>query len=119
MWLQVLHVCLSIHLNFVSVCAKDILPAFEQLKKISAEQRPCLLNSASFEENEGGYWSLLEDCNPFDRFEGHPPKFLESYRGVAPIVSLTTLFTIVIQAASITFMLNISIMVQICVYDEE
>ena len=95
MWLQVLQVCLSIHLNFVSVCAKDILPAIEQLKKISAEQRPCLLNSVSFGENEGGYESLLEDCNPFDRFEGHPPRYPpESYRGVAPIVSLATLFTI-------------------------
>ena len=101
MWLHVLQVCLSIHLNFVSVCGKDIRPAFEQLKKISAEQRPCLLNSVSFGENEGGYESLLEDCNPFDRFEGHPPRFPESYRGVAPIVSLATLFTIVIQAACI------------------
>lgn len=101
MWLQVLHVCLSIHLNFVSVCAEDNVPAIEQLNKISAEKRPCLLNSETFEEYEGGYFSLLEDCNPFDRFKGHPPKFPDRYRGVAPIVSQATIFTIVFQACCI------------------
>ena len=86
MWLHVLQVYLSIHLNFVSVCAQDPIPAVDQIK-IAADRRPCLLNSETFRCDEGGYESLLEDCNPFDRFRGHPPQYVERYRGIAPIVS--------------------------------
>ena len=95
MWLHVLQVCLSINLNFV--CAQDTLPAIDLIKKLNAEKlpaekRPCLLESDSFEVNLGGYELLLEDCNPFDRFKGHPPKYVSKYRGTAPIVSLTLIF---------------------------
>ena len=54
-----------------------------------ALSRPCPLSlySVSFEENEGGYIELLEDCTTFNQYGGHPPWFLENFIGIAPVVS--------------------------------
>ena len=93
MWLHVLQVYVSFHFYFIIVCARDDIPAIDQLKKISPELRPCLLESDSFAENEGGYETLLEDCNPFERYGGYPPKFIDNYRGIAPLVSKTISFS--------------------------
>ena len=78
---------MSLHLHNLN--AQDIVPAVDQVNKLNTSERPCLLNSKSFEESAGGYVSLLEDCNTFDRYEGHPPRFFQDFnKGIAPSVSL-------------------------------
>ena len=77
---------MSLHLHNLN--AQDIVPAVDQVNKLNTSERPCLLNSESFGELEGGYVSLLEDCNTFDRYGGHPPKFFQNFtKGIAPSVS--------------------------------
>ena len=83
-----------IYISFISnTTSQEDIPAIDQLpEKSPAELRPCLLRSKSFAENEGGYLSLLEDCNPFDRYKGHPPKYVDEFRGIAPMVRFTFWF---------------------------
>ena len=85
-----------IYISFISnTISQEDIPAIDQLpEKSPAELRPCLLTSKLFAENEGGYLSLLEDCNPFDRYKGHPPKYVDGFRGIAPMVRFIFWFEI-------------------------